>query len=334
MPGIKTTILSLLVCCALGAQSIWLPLDEGNVWVYRATGAGIPAGQTVRVERTAVFRDQTYALVTGSAISPVWIRNSDDGRIMMWDERTSSERVYLDTAAKPGDVSESSVDPCNPTSTVVSREANYTGPLGEFTNALEIKYGLGGCADAGIDTDLLLPYVGLVSRTVQTIAGPRRYELVYARLGTATTVSAPELSFGLSIDNHAPVANLMPPVDPLTAVPVIHAQIRLRNTTAMPLTLRFATGQQYEMVLWNDQGKVVWRYSDGKAFTQAFQSITLSRGELIWAETIRLTGSQAGGTWFNATALPAGRYVLESWLTTTEGRTFTASAPLTLSHVY
>lgn len=334
MPGIRTTTLSLLFCSALVAQTVWLPLDEGNVWVYRATGAGNPAGQTVRVERTAVFGDRTYALVAGSNLTPAWLRNDDNGRIMIWDERTSSEKVYLDTVAKPGGISESSVDPCNPTSTVVSREAKYAGPLGEFANGLQIKYGFGGCADAGIDTDIFLPYVGLVSRTVQTIAGPRRYDLTYARLGTATLVSAPELSFGLSIDNPAPVANLMPPVDPQTAVPVIHARIALRNSTATQATLRFATGQLYEMVLWNEQGKVVWRYSDGKAFTQAFQTVTLSKGEMAWTEAIRLTGSQTGGMWFNGTALPAGRYVLECWLTTDEGRTFTASVPLTMSHVF
>lgn len=352
MPGTKTTIASLLLCSALGAQTVWLPLDEGNVWVYRASGAGGSAGYTVRVERSATFGSHTYyALVTdnqlvgailvaappsATAVSPgaetgaLWLRNAEDGRIMRWDEHTSSERIYLDTAARPGDTSESSVDPCNPTSTVVSREAKYSGPVGDFTYGLEIKYGPGGCADAGLETDILLPYVGLLSRTAQTFAGPRRYDLTYARLGTATVVSAPELSFGLSIDNQAPVANLMPPFDPRSAFPVIHARITLRNTTATPVKLQFASGQQYEMVLWNDQGKVVWRYSDGMAFTQAFQTVTVTKGEMAWTEAVRLAEVGQSGTG----PLPAGRYVLECWLTTTEGRTFTASVPLTLSHVH
>jgi hypothetical protein len=351
MPGTRIITASLLLCSALGAQTVWLPLDEGNVWVYRASGAGGAAGYTVRVDRAAAFGSQTYysvvtegqntgfisatplspgdtVLVTGNG--PLWLRNSDDGRIMMWDERTSSERVYLDTAAKPGGTSESSVDPCNPTSTVVSREAKYSGPIGDFDYALQIRYGPGGCADAGLESDFLLPWVGIVSRTAQTIAGPRRYDLVYARLGTATVISAPELTFSLTIDRPVYTANLMPPVDPGNAIPRLYARMTLRNTTASPVKLEFATGQMYEMVLWNDQGKQIWRWSDGRAFTQAFHAITVSKSEKIWTETIRLAPGNSAGI----APLPEGRYVLECWLTTTEGRTFTASVPLTLSHVH
>jgi hypothetical protein len=327
-----------------------MPLEEGNTWIYRTSIAGASASYTVRVDRAATFGAHTYysvvteGQITGfistvppspgdtvaaPAISPLWLRNSEDGRIMMWDERTSSERLYLDTAAEPGTSSESSIDPCNPTSTVVSRAAKYSGPIGDFNYALQIRYGPGGCADAGLETDFLLPWVGLVSRTTQTIAGPRRYDLVYARLGV-TVISAPELSFSLSLDRSSYTANLMPPIAPENAIPRVHARITLRNTTPDPVKLDFSTGQVYEMVLWNDQGKVVWRYSDGRAFTQAFHSLTVSRGERIWNETIRLAPGNSAGI----APLPAGRYVLECWLTTTEGRTFTASAPLTLNHVH
>ncbi|MBA3975992.1 MAG: hypothetical protein C0504_17435 [Candidatus Solibacter sp.] len=351
MPGTRITTLSLLFCAALGAQPLWMPLEEGNTWVYRTSGAGASAGYTVRVDRTAAFGGQTYfsvvteGQITGfisatplspgdtvpaPAISPLWLRNSDDGRIMMWDERTSSERLYLDTAAEPGTSSESSVDPCNPASTVVSRAAKYSGPIGDFDHALLIRYGLGRCADAGIESDFLLPWVGLVSRTTQTIAGPRRYDLVYARLGV-TVISAPELSFSLSLDRSVYTANLMPPVTPDNAIPRIHARITLRNTTPDPVKLEFPSGQLYELVLWNGQGKVVWRYSDGRAFTQAFHSLAVSKGERTWNESIRLAATNSAG---GMVPLPAGRYVLECWLTTTEGRTFTASAPLTLNHVH
>ncbi len=352
MLGIRITIVSFLLCAALSAQTVWMPLDEGNLWIYRASGAAGAASYTVRVDRAATFGSRTYySVVTEGQITgfisatplspgdtvlvsgngPLWLRNSDDGRIMMWDERTSSERVWLDTAAKPGGTSESSVDPCNPTSTVVSREAKYSGPIGDFDYALQIRYGPGGCADAGLESDFLLPWVGLVSRTAQTFAGPRRYDLVYARLGTATVVSAPELTFSLTIDRPVYTANLMPPVVPDNAIPRLYARMTLRNTTATPVTLEFATGQQFEMVLWNDQGTPAWRWSDGRAFTQAFHNITVSKGEKVWTETIRLAAADAAG---GMGPLPEGRYVLECWLTTTEGRTFTASVPLTLNHVH
>ncbi len=235
MPGIRITIASSLLCAALSAQTVWMPLDEGNLWMYRASNAAGAASYAVRVDRAATFGSRTYySVVTEGQISgfisatplspgdtvpvsengPLWLRNSDDGRIMMWDEKSSSERVWLDTAAKPGETSESAVDPCNPTSTVVSRNAKYSGPIGDFDNALQIRYRSGGCADAGLDSDVLLPWVGIVSRTAQTIAGPRRYDLVHARLSTATVISAPELTFSLTIDRPAYTANLMPPFVP------------------------------------------------------------------------------------------------------------------------
>ncbi len=354
MLGIRITIASFLVCAALSAQTVWMPLDEGNLWVYRASGAGCVAGYTVSVERSATFGSHTYyALVIDSRItavistippsaspvprdaegSPLWLRNSDDGRIMMWDEKSSSERVYLDTAASEGSTSETGVDPCNSFSKVESRNAKYSGPVGDFDYALHIRYGFGGCADAGLDSDILLPWVGIVSRTAQTIAGPRRYDLVYARLGTATVVSAPELTFSLTIDRPVYTANLMPPVVPDNAIPRLYARMALRNTTATPVKLEFATGQMYEMVLWNDQGKQIWRWSEGKAFTQAFHAITVSRAERVWTETIRLAAGNFAENFAGIAPLPEGRYVLECWLTTTEGRTFTASVPLTLNHV-
>lgn len=349
MLGIRITIASLLLCAALGAQTVWMPFEVGNTWIYRASGPGSVPGYTVRVDRAAVLGGQTYyAVVTENNIigfisvaplaqggpaadpgnGPLWLRNAADGRIMMWDERTSSERLYLDTAAEEGPTSPTGVDPCNAWSRIQSRSANYTGPIGEFNYALHVRYGFGACADAGIDSDLLLPWIGIVSRTYQTIAGPRRYDLVYARLGV-TVVSAPELTFSLTLDRSVYTANLMPPFMADRAVPSILARITLRNTTPDPVKLDFATGQVYEMVLWNDQGKVVWRYSDGRAFTQAFHSITVSKGERTWSETIPLAAPGA-----SATPLPEGRYVLDCWLTTTEGRTFTASAPLTLNHVH
>lgn len=330
MPGIRTTIASLLFCSALGAQTVWMPLERGNVWVYRTASPGTGPAIEVHVERVEEFGSRTYSLVEGIPEGDVWLRNADDGRFMMWDEMASVERVWLDTAAKEGETSPTGVGPCNPTSTVVSREAKYTGPLGEFNWALHIRYGKGGCTDAGVESDYLLPWIGIVSRTVQTIAGPRRYDLVYARLGTATVLSTPELSFSLSVDRHHLFANLMPPVTPQAAVPAVNVRMTLRNTTPTPLTLEFATGQEFEMVLWNEKGQQVWRWSDGKLFEQAFHEITFHKGERSFTETVRLgSGEQAA-----AQPLPAGRYVLECWITSTLGRTFTASVLLTLSHVY
>ena len=51
----------------------------------------------------------------------------------------------------------------------------------------------------GVESDLFLPYVGLVQRMVQTIAGPRAYELVYARLGEIAVVTEPEVVYAVAV---------------------------------------------------------------------------------------------------------------------------------------
>ena len=51
MLGIRITIVSFLLCAALSAQTVWMPLDEGNLWIYRASGAAGAASYTVRVDR-------------------------------------------------------------------------------------------------------------------------------------------------------------------------------------------------------------------------------------------------------------------------------------------
>jgi hypothetical protein len=185
------------------------------------------------------------------------------------------------------------VDPCNALSRVESREGKYSGPVGEFVNALRVRYTIAGCADAGVDSDVFLPYVGLVQRMVQTIAGPRAFELVYARLGEVAVITEPEVSFGVAVDRGAKAVRLT-----------------LRNTTGAPLKLEFGSGQTFDVVVRDEDGKDVWRWSDGRGFTQALRSETVS-GERVWVVALP--------------ELKAGRYSVEGWLTTMGEKRFAAS---------
>ncbi len=288
MPGTKTFTLSLLLAGALFGQVEYLPLQTGNQWVYRG-----PAGQfTVAVEKSAAFEGLDYFLVKGFPSTPeVYLRNDAEGRVWMWDGEAKREKVWLDF---PADEAPTGVDPCNALSRVESREAKYTGPVGEFVNALRVRYTIAGCADAGIDSDVFLPYVGLVQRMVQTIAGPRAYELVYARLGEIAVITEPEVSFGVAVDRAAKAVRLT-----------------LRNKTGVPLELNFGSGQTFDVVVRDEEGKDVWRWSDGRGFTQALRSETVS-GERLWVVTLP--------------ELKAGRYSVEGWLTTMGGKRFAATA--------
>jgi Intracellular proteinase inhibitor len=292
MLGIKTSTLSLLLAGALFGQVEYLPLQTGNQWVYRGA-----AGQfTVAVERGSAFEGRDYFLVKGFPSTPeVYLRNDGAGRVWMWDGEAKRERVWLDFTA---DEAPTGVDPCNALSRVESREAKYSGPVGEFVNALRVRYTIAGCADTGVDSDLFLPYVGLVQRMVQTIAGPRAFELVYARLGEVAVITEPEVSFGVAVDRGAKAVRLT-----------------LRNTTGVPLELNFGSSQSFDVVVRDEEGKDVWQWSSTRSFIQVLRNEQVS-GERLWVVALP--------------ELKAGRYSVEGWLTTMGVKRFAATAGIEL----
>jgi hypothetical protein len=316
--------LAALAAATAGAVTPdYFPLAVGNVWAYRAGDAT----QTAEVVRTVVVDNTAYSVVQGLFGDEVWLHMAEDGTLEAWDPVRQQKSVWAAFGAPEGTPYATSVHPCDKTAQIASRNARYSGPVGEFSNALRIVYPPGTCADAGVSEDLFLPYVGLVSRTFITIAGPQRYDLIYARLGGVTEVSEQQSSFELALDRAVYTADLMPPVDPRRSIPVMTARIKLRNTQDQPLVLDFASGQIYDLELKAEDGKVVYRWSDGRMLTQALQSLTVPpRTEKVWVIVVRL-GNSSG-------VFPQGRYTAEAWLTTTGSRKWFASVPFEIRHVF
>ncbi|MBI5087147.1 MAG: hypothetical protein HZB13_21425 [Acidobacteria bacterium] len=295
-----------------------MPLEAGNQWTYKGPSGGF----SVEVAPPVVFAGNEYYLVSGFPSQPrVWLRKDAEGRILMWDAESRSEKMWLDTVASDASTG---VDPCNSTSHLESREAKYAGPVGEFNYGLLVRYATAQCADAGVESDYFLPSVGILRRSMQTIAGPRVFDLVYARLGTATMIAAPELSFALSLDRAVYTANLMPPVNPRQAIPVLAARFTLRNTTGAPIELQFGSGQTYDVVIRNAEGRTVYQWSDGQGFTQALRTERFS-GERNWLVSIPLATADR--------PLPAGRYTAEAWLATTGGKQYAATVGFEIRHL-
>lgn len=305
------------------AQTEYFPLDRGNVWIYRSDRDV----RTVEAGSYRVFGDQAYFSVTGMPDSDEWLRLAGDGTLYGYDEESRSERVVARFGASEGDSYEAFAGPCSARATIASRKTNYKGPIGQFDNALEIRYTESACRDAGITREVYLPWVGLVERTETTIAGPRTYQLIYARLGGVTVISSSELAFQLTLDRPVYVVNRMPPVDPATEAPAMTVRMALRHSAAEPLPLTFSSGQTYEIVLRDSTGKEIWRWSDGKAFTQALRTVAIPSGEKNWTEQVRLAGA-------DGRPLPEGKYIVEAWLVTQGPRMFSATVPLEIRYIY
>lgn len=87
------------------------------------------------------------------------------------------------------------------------------------------------------------------------------------------------------------------------------SQIRLvlYNNSEGDKKITFPTSQMFDFTVKNKAGKVVYRYSQGKSFLQAFQTLTLKKGETkIWKETwdYKHEGKR----------VPKGQYTIEAQL--------------------
>lgn len=291
-------LLSLLFAVAALAQpEEYFPLQAGNQWVYRTSG--FSGGQVLPIEVAGYenVAGRAYFVLRGFPGGELLLRQSPDGNLLIYDRRAGQETLWFPFAAGEGESFDSGIHECSPRGTIVSRSSPYEGPIGSFDNGLEIRYSGGRCADAGLEREIFLPWVGLVRRTETTIGGPRHYDLIYAQLGGVTYVSEPHVSFALAFSSAWRTARLT-----------------LRNSGA-PIRLQFPTSQDFDLTLRTEAGAEVYRWSAGKSFAQIFRDVNVS-GEKNWTVIVP--------------ALPAGKYIAEAWLTTEGGKRYVASVGVDL----
>ena len=64
-------------------------------------------------------------------------------------------------------------------------------------------------------------------------------------------------------------------------------EFRVSNASDAPYTVEHRTGQEYEFLVLDKRGKVLWRWSEGMAFTQALTSSTIeAQGEAVYKAEI------------------------------------------------
>jgi hypothetical protein len=197
-------------------------------------------------------------------------------------------------------------------------------PGGTFNTLVAVAYHGTNCADAGVQEEVFAAGVGLVRRTSLTIGGPRSMVLVSAQVN-GKQIGAKGLTVSLMIDRPVYFANLQPPVDPVRSTPVLHAQFKLENSGEQPLTITIPSGQEFDLVIRNEAGEEVFRWSDGKFVTQGLQTISFSPGERVYAVDAPL--SRAGQP------LPPGRYTVEAWISTAP-KLYQATLAFELQHIF
>jgi hypothetical protein len=321
---------ALFVAALLGVVPVhagpdYFPLQAGNQWIYRGSGIRAAETLTLKVTQTTEFNGRTYYLLEGLGESDHWLRMGEDGALLRYDPEKKQEEVWYHFGAPEGEKYNTALPGvCCGLAEIASRKAEYQGPVGWFDSALEIRYP--GTFQVGIDRELFLPYVGLVYRG-QGTGGPgyAHYDLIYARLGGVTHISGPELSFGLTLDRALYAIDLMPSPEPRKA-PNLTVRLTLRNTGWGPALLLFPSGQDYDVLLRNDKGEVVYQWSAGKFFPEVVRRLPFGPGEKNFAISVPLTDK-------DGKPLAAGRYVAEAWLAT-QPRSYAASAAFQVVHAF
>ena len=308
----------------IAAQSEYFPLDVGNVWTYAVESNIVSSEQVIQVLDSEDIDGVTYYDVEGLVGGRALLRFDSQGRLVEYRRETGTEQLWFDFAAPVG--SGWTIDRpelCFATAQIASRSHEVRTPSGTYASGVLVDFGPeANCADAGYDQDVFVAGIGLVERTQITLAGPMTLRLTEARIGRKI-VRAESFGFSLRTDKPVYTPNFFPPVldddeEPRgDGIPTLRAVLTLENTTGTPIELAFSDGQRFEVVIRDQRGEEVWRWSDGKAFTQAAGTIRFE-GMRTWAVEARLA-NDADEPW------TPGVYTVEAMITNAGERRFTAT---------
>ncbi len=288
----------ITACFAIaGFAQDYFPLHVGNQWVYRQTGPLPLDPVVVDIVESQVMEGRAFSLLRGLPEGPLWLRQDGDGILYSLDPLTMREAVWARFRTAEGDTYGTAINACNTTAKVDSRNATVKVPAGEWGGALAISYPGPTCADAGVESEVFLPWIGLVKRTSASIAGPASLELIYARVGGVTVLGQPEVSFAVTLDKA-----VYQPGDMITA------RLTMRATQPAPVIVNFPSGQRFDLAIRNRAGETVYSWGRDKLFPQVTGTESI-QGERNWVLRAPVPAE-------------AGAYAAEAWLATGTAQSF------------
>jgi len=301
-----TKLATLLLCAATAFGADYFPLTLGNYWTYRDATTGQTF--TLRVGTPLSLQDgRVFSRIDGYVDHDLWVRLADDGTLLYLDEETGKDYPLTTFSTGAPVWAEAPFRGCEQELHREAKQEPYTGPAGTFSDAVTLNYRSFSCADAGILSEVYVSNLGLVRRTVNTIAGPRVLELVAARVGAFSFAGRPAAGFDVSVSQ--------------AGEGKLKASLRLTLVNGESLDLSYGTSQDFDLVVWNAQGERAYVWSDGQFFTQAqrWRSVNSRLNHDVDLNT--------------PAPLPDGYYLLEAWLTAgPNGRAFAAMTPFRIEN--
>jgi hypothetical protein len=241
-----------------------------------------------------------YHRLTGYTPQPLWVRADVSGDLYYLDEDTQQDVLLTSFQSPVWHAAPKRM--CSQDARVLPEPAEYKGPAGRYNSAKKVEYRVNNCADAGVEQELYVENIGMVRRVETTIAGPVAFDLVQAAVGPVTVAEQPGTSFRLGLRQQPEV---------------VVANLRLAVEGGIPIKMTFHSGQEFDLLLRDESGREIWRWSNGRFFTMIIQEKIV--GELTHTAEIPLVQ--------NGQRLPDGVYTVEAWLTNnTPERQFATAA--------
>ena len=108
MPGTRTSTVSLLllwltVACFAGANPDYFPLQVGNTWVYRTSGA-VTSVETMEIVRWGWIENRIYYFLRNASGDGQWVRMDDSGTLWVWDDAGKTDKILAAFNGPVGDV--------------------------------------------------------------------------------------------------------------------------------------------------------------------------------------------------------------------------------------
>ncbi len=301
-----------LLLCAIAAVNIqaadYFPLAPGNKWTYQDAVTG--GSFTAEVGSSEVLlNDHVYYTLSGFTPGKLLVRINEFGNLVYWDSDLSQDLFLTSFEIAPGDYFIARQRGCpEEDGQVQEKPVTHDGPAGRW-QALDIKYINFNCADVGDLEEQYVDNIGMVRRVVETFAGPRTYDLVYARVGSQVISAGNSGSFSVtSIPGHESGT--------------WEATLRVDLRGGSPLTLSFPSGQEYDLRLRDSDGKVLWTWSADKLFEQSVHQrdvngfsatvtvpfpLSIPEGAHVFTLEAFLTSDQDGPQFAAATTLETPR---------------------------
>lgn len=116
----------------------------------------------------------------------------------------------------------------------------------------------------------------------------------------ALTACAPQPDGGGKVT----VPDLLPSMQATALGDSVQFVLQVTNTTSETVDLEYRSGQSFDFVVLDETGSEVWRWSEGRMFTQALRHESLGPGETITHSAL-----------WSAEDRPAGAYAVVGTLT-------------------